>query len=79
MSGEGDEEEAAALVASAEPPQTSVSSGVASIMVGLVFLALLIGFSRWINLDDNVSITLNIYFVFQFSMPLKFSSQCTTS
>lgn len=60
MSGEGDEEEAAALVASAEPPQTSMSSGVASIMVGLVFLALLIGFSRWINLDDNLFILGNI-------------------
>jgi hypothetical protein len=86
MSGEQDEEEVPALVleensdhtaavASAGQPRPSLSTvlptrGVASVMAGLVFLALLVGFVRWIKLD-NVSITLAIYFALQCSMPFK--------
>jgi hypothetical protein len=85
-SGEQDEEEVAALapeengdhtaaVAPAGPPRPSLSTvlptrGVASVMAGLVFLALLVGFGRWIKLD-NVSIKLAIHFVLQCSMPFK--------
>lgn len=71
-SGEQDSEEVAALVpeekgdhaaaASAGPPRPSLSAVlrtrgvVASTMAGLVFLALLVGFGRWIKLE-HVSIT----------------------